>query len=213
MEDSKILLLYLAGLAGLIAVSILLTGRIEPLEIEPLPPTATLTVTQVKSTASLLEVEQKVCSSTTQQMTAGYIVDVAHLDRNRVVISGTVYASDAATPLPGVQLKARRTARQSQDDSRFPPHYALQRTNEAGQYEFIIYKHHELRQLDYEVSYQDVCLLVLHLVFIDDPAPGDGSPASSPTSALTSMNPEMKLSSVLLRGPLDIVLPVPPPGP
>lgn len=212
MEDSKTLWLYLVGLAGLIVVSILFTGRVESLEIEPQPPPAT----QVKSTASLLEAKRKSCSSTAPQMSAGYLADLAHLDRDRLIISGTVYASDFVTPLPGVQIKARRAPSQSQDDPRFPPFYALQSTNEAGHFEFIIYKPSEIGQLDYELSYQNICLVTLHLVFINEPAPDNASPVSNPTASVILMKQEVKpanLTNVLLRSPVDIVLPVPPPAP
>ncbi|MCI0529445.1 MAG: hypothetical protein L0Y56_18555 [Nitrospira sp.] len=194
MEDSKTLLFYLFGLAGLIIVAVLFTGRIESPEIGPLPVSLVPTVTPVGGTVSRTEADQKACSATAQRITMGYIPYLVNMEDNRLTISGTVYASDSVTPLPGVQIKVWRTTPKPQADPRFPPYYALRRTNGAGHYEFIIYKPGEVGQLYYQVRYQDECLLGLQLIFVDVSLQGEPGGA-------------------LLRGPVDIVLPAPPPGP
>ena len=104
MEDSKTLLFYLLSFAGLIVVSIMFTGRIEQPEIEAQQPAIVLpTTTKVKSTTNALETDQELCASINQM--AFYTPDLTHLEGNRLVISGTLYASDFVTPLSNTPIE------------------------------------------------------------------------------------------------------------
>jgi len=117
MEDSKTLLFYLFGLAGLITISILFTGRIEPPPFEPLPaisasPTATPTPA---------ELAQAGCSTTTERAIF-YVPDLTTLEDNRLRIFGAVYASDFVTPLPGALIEVWPATYDSPENTQYPPY-------------------------------------------------------------------------------------------
>jgi hypothetical protein len=215
MEDPKTLLFYLLSVAGLIAISILFTGQIEQPEIEPPQPVSvTSTLTKLKSTANLSETDQEVCSSTHQ--IAFYKPDLTHLEGNRLVISGTLYASDSVTPLANLPIEVWWAAQESQYDPRYLPYNAFHdwfRTDEVGHYEATTPKpgHYELIHLYYRANDQDNCPLRMQLFFIDTPTLGDGAWVSGRLMKLGLK--QKKLAGPILGGPIDVVLPVPPPEP
>src|SRR5262245_15958547 len=120
MEDPKTLTLYILSVAGLILVSILLTGRIEQPEVEPPQSTSVnSTCIPVKPSANLSNTDQAVCTSPHQ--VGLYRPDMSHLEGDRLVISGTVYASDSVTPLPNVPIEVWFTTGESHYDPHYPP--------------------------------------------------------------------------------------------
>lgn len=222
MEDSKTLLFYLFGLVGLITIAILFTGRIEPPPVEPLLPTpASPTSTPVPA-----EVTQEECSTHTEQVIF-YVPDLTSMENNRLLISGTVYASDFLTPLPGALIKVWPATDGNPENSQYPPYLFRGQilTDAVGHYEFTTLKpgHYGIVYLYYRVRYQDDCLIGLKLFFVDDPAQAIASfpqmkqvphapvPTSSPMLRKANLA-QVELASPLLRGPIDLVLPVSPPG-
>jgi hypothetical protein len=212
MEDTKTLLFYLLSIAGLIIVSLLFTSQTEQQEVEPpqpVPVTSTVT-TEVKSLANQPETEQEPCVSTTQ--TAFYTPDRTHLEGNRLVISGTVYASDFVSPLPNAPVEVSLVVKESY----YPPYNAFHawfQTDETGYYEATIPKpgHYGIIYLYYRANDQDNCLLTIQLFFIDDAALDDTALVSSSLMKLGLEQAE--IAGSVLQGPIDIVLSVPPPKP
>jgi len=224
IEDSKTLLFYLVGLAGLIAISILFTGRIEPPPVEPLPIT-TAFPTEMATSVRLTEVAQEGCSAISEQIIF-YVPDLTTLEDNRLLISGTVYASDFVTPLSGALIEVWPNTYDSPENPQYPPYLfrGQMHADAAGHYEFTTVKpgHHSQVYLYYQVRYQDDCQVGLKLFFVDDPAQGAAAfprmkqvpQAPAPTSSLMLMKvglAQVKPAGPLLRGPVDLVLPVPPP--
>src|SRR5262245_60864273 len=137
MEDSKTLALYILSVAGLILVSFLFTSRTEQPEVEPPQPApVTSTLTTAKPTANLSTLDQTVCTAPNQ--VALYRPEMSHLEGDRLVISGTVYASNSATPLPNVPIEVWLTTEENRYDPHFPPYNAFHdwfHTDETGHYE------------------------------------------------------------------------------
>jgi len=203
MEDGKTFLLYLFGLAGLITLSILFTGRIEPLEIEspPINPTPMIVVDQ--PTARPAQISQKACPTVSQKIML-YMPEMTIKDQHQV-ISGTVYASDFVTPLPDIQIDMWQSNREGQASPYFPPYHIFHErfpTDAAGHYEFTIQKSelYDIIQLHYRVRDQAHCPLTLQLLLVTEP---------NLTNTLLTLPPLGKPAGPLLRGPIDIVLPVP----
>jgi hypothetical protein len=220
VEDSKSLSFYLFGLAGLILVSVVFTGRIEPPPVEPLPPIPT----SPTATPTLAEIAQKDCSTHSVRVIF-YVPDLTPLEDNRLLISGTVYASDFVTPLPGALIEVWPGVDNSPDRPEYPSYLFRDQilTDNAGHYEFSTLKpgRYGIAYFYYQVSYQDDCPVALKLFFVDDPAQTAaafpemkrGPHAPVPTSSLMLMKVDLtQVEPVgpLLRGPVDIVLPVPP---
>jgi hypothetical protein len=155
MEDTKTLLFYLLGLAGLIIVSILFTGRPEEPGVEPL--LATSSPTKSAITPGQPENQPKACA------------------------------------LPPQKLVYKRL-----------------QTDRAGQYDVTIPRpdRHELNQVRYWVSDANDCPLLIELTFIPEPTPGNAASAF-PKLMKSGLAPTETAGSIL-RGPIDIVLPVPP---
>jgi hypothetical protein len=222
-EESKIISFYILALAGLIISSILFTGRIEAPPVEPLLPIPA----DPTAMPSPAQVAQEGCSPHSVRVIF-YVPDLTTLEDNRLVISGTVYASDFVTPLPGALIEVWPGADDSPDRPEYPSYLFRNQilTDNAGQYEFSTLKpgRYGIAYFYYQVSYQDDCPVALKLFFVDDPAQGaaafpqmkQGPYDSVPTSSLmlTKANlVQVEPVGPLLRGPVDIVLPVPPPGP
>jgi protocatechuate 3,4-dioxygenase beta subunit len=204
MEDSKTLLFYLLSVVGLIVVSILFAGRPEEPGVEPLPATAIATKSEV--TPSQLENQPKECASPPQKMVIGYIPEMAALAGDGLILSGTVYAADFVTPLPGAWIEVWPESMRSQ----YPPYSPYERfqTDGTGQYEVSIPRpdRDKLNYIHYWVSYPNSCPLLIEVNFIPDPAPGD------PLSVFPELGLEQtEMAGSILRGSIDIVLPIPPP--
>jgi hypothetical protein len=206
MEDAKTLLFYLLSAAGLIVTSNLFSGQLVQPEVEPPQPAQmTSTVTQAKSLVNQPQAEQEPCPSTTQ--IAFYSPDSTHLEGNRVVISGTVYASDFVTPLPNAPIEVLLIVPYSYG----VPHSAFHQgfhTDEAGRYKATIPKpdQYGLIYLHYRAHDQAECPLTMQLFFLANPTAGHSPRVSDRmmTLGLAQRDPP----GLVLRGPVDIVLPV-----
>jgi len=200
MEDTRTLLFYLLSLAGLIIIAILFTGRIEPPETEP----------TVKPTARPAEVAQEGCPTLSQIIF--YVPDLTTMEDNRLLISGTVYASDFVTPLAGALIKVWPAIPEKQYDPRLPPYLfrGQIRTDAAGHYQFTTLKpdHYDIIYFYYQVRYQNYCPLAMKLFVVVESAQGDVLQDSLTFTELGLMPAEP--AGPLLRGSVDLVLPIPP---
>jgi hypothetical protein len=133
---------------------------------------------------------------------------------HRLVISGVVYASDFATPLPGALIEVLLVAQESQYDPAYPPYHVFHdwfQADAAGRYKATLPKPDDegIIHLYYRTNYQDDCPLKLQLLVIDE----------ATLSESRSIFPELRRFGLgqkapagpLLRGPIDVVLPVPSP--
>jgi hypothetical protein len=228
-EESKTTLFYILALAGLIISSILFTGRIEPLAGELAAPASLPDSTplhppavgedegngnQAEAALSLPATDRKACPLTIQK-TAFYMTDTSELVDNRLVISGTVYASDFITPMPKVLIEIWQAPAEISPGPPEALHYTFygwSRTDAAGHYKTTVLRPGQgaILPLYYRVRYQNRCPLGQQLVLVDDEA---GLANSALASALAKLGLEPgELAGPLLEGPVDIVLPVPLPN-
>ena len=222
-EPKQSFLLYVLGVAGLVAASILFTGRIEPAEIEPLA-----TPSIIMSEPTPPEADSAGCTSAIKELTFAYLPDPAetpHLKDNQVLLHGTVYASDEVTPLPGALVQIWRAEPESETDSLRPFIFRGEaQTNANGQYEFITVKHPGRKvspfepveeslpiYLHYRVIYQADCAPSRQPHFSSDPFPKNPSSAS-PTLTKPYLE-QAETSSLIRQGPVNVVLAIPPPSP
>src|SRR5262245_40190357 len=122
-EEPKTLLFYVVALTGLLISSILFTGCIGPLPLEP------LTATPVPSPgtpapARPTEGTQAGCPPISEWNLV-HIPVLASVEANHLLISGTVYASDFKTPLPGAVLEVLLLPQESQAEPHSPPFKAF----------------------------------------------------------------------------------------
>jgi hypothetical protein len=212
MEDSKTLLFYLLSVVGLIVVSILFTGRPEEPGIDPLPATAIATKNEV--TPSQSENQPEVCASSPQKLVIGYIPERAALTGDSLLLSGTIYAADFITPLPDLWVDIWLAPARSQEAPYYPlanMFYKRFQTDGTGQYQVTIPEpdRYNLDQVRYWVNDPNDCRLLIELTFILESAPGD--PASASPKPMKLGQAQTEIAGSILRGPIDIVLPVPPP--
>lgn len=218
MEKQKGILFYLVGLVGLAAISIFFTGRIE-IDVRDLP-TATPTITPTV-------LAQTECQTTPGGVAFGRLPDAPFtttlappdLPGERLVISGTVYASDCVTPLPNALIEVWQADANGQYD-RSPPFTlrAQMRTDNSGRYEFYTIRPGSYdtfngtrpAHIHYWVSYADNDPLATRLLFADDPYLAD---SNLDPALLTTLTEEAGPAGPRLRGTFDIVLSVPPPTP
>ena len=145
------------------------------------------------------------------------MIDTNRLIDHRLVISGTIYASDFRTPVPQVLIEVW----QAPAESLTPNHpealryafYGWARTDAAGHYKTTILMPGQgaILPLYYRVRYQNRCPLGQQLFLVDDEA---GLADISLASTLAKLGlAQGEPAGPLLRGPVDIVLPVPLPDP
>jgi hypothetical protein len=220
MEDIKTFLIYLVGLVGLIGASLLFANQGEPPELSPLPATAAPTDRIAQLATRSAAVSRAECTDTAQGMifddVPGMSSAITNSDDGRLFISGTIYASDGATPLPGALIKVGQGM--PIDEYQSYLHRTQLQTEASGRYTFTMENPRPGYpiSLHYRVSYQNRCLLSMHLKIITvsllrPPLVRDSDP-SFPVSA---QSPVAQFSEVgpVFHGPIDIVLPVPPPVP
>ena len=213
-EETKTTLFYIVALAGLIISSVLFTGRIEP-AVEALSPApATPTSAKANATLTLPEIDQKACPIAAQK-TAFYRIDPTVWADQRLVISGTVYASDFVTPIPDVMIEVWQAPESYSSFLPYfpaPPHYlfhAWARPDTAGHYQVTIFNSSldDIFLLYYRVRYQNGCPLGVQLVLVNETT---GLANSALTAALAKLGlAQGEPVGPLLQGPIDIVLPVP----
>jgi hypothetical protein len=179
--------------------------------IKPLPVAATPTVTSPQPTPSPVQLGQQLCPATPQARLHTYIAETAAISGERLTISGIVYASDATTPLSGVLIDIWRAGAEPMNDP-YPPALFSGRilTDKAGYYEFTTMRpagQHE-PNLYYRLSYQEFCpvLMQLHLL-------AETQPRHPSSNGASRYSPQGEMTGPVLRNPVDIILPVPPPKP
>jgi protocatechuate 3,4-dioxygenase beta subunit len=238
MERREPVLLYLLGLVSLVGVSILSTNQIERVEIQPLPTHTSTIVITPQPTALPPETSWLDCATIPQGITFGYLPDTAsltHLAGDTLTISGIVYASDFVTPLPGVLIEVWRATPEvltmvwgvtPESDDDFPPFILLKqvRTDAAGRYEFttpkpdptVSYYSYQRGSgfrpiyFHYRLSYQGNCPSSVQLLSADTTSP-EYKPSAS-NLPRTLLFKQVKPADTMLQGPVNIALPVSPPG-
>jgi hypothetical protein len=217
MEDIKTFLIYLIGLVGLIGASLLFANQGEAPEINSLPATAAPTKISRAATPSEA-VGRDTCANTVQGLIFNYVPGrsstTTNSDDGLVSISGTIYASDGTTPLPGALIEVWEVM--SIDEAQTYLHHIKIQTEATGHYTYntVNLRPHQPMSMRYQASYQDHCLLSMHFKIMTDsllrpPFVRDAHPPF-PMSA-QSPAVQFREASPILRDPLDIILPVPPP--
>lgn len=137
----------------------------------------------------------------------------------RMKITGTIYAADCVTPLPGAILYVRHADSQGEYDRTEPYDLVGQiYTDEAGQYEFSSIKpagygtgnSQRPAHIHAVVTINDGRLLSTQMYFADDPII-IGS--NAPEALIIELTSEGSADGPVLSGVFDIVLPVAPPTP
>jgi catechol 1,2-dioxygenase len=218
MERLKGVLLYTLGLASLVVVSVLFTGRMET-DFEPLP-TATPAV-QNTPTAAVTDVAEVGCRLTQPGSSYGYQSDapfttsLVSADRpgDRLMISGTVYASDCLTPLPNILIEIWQNDGHRNDPAGSTSLRAQLRTNAQGQYEFTTIKPGHSQSwpahIHYRLTLPDGSNPLTTMIFFDDVAQDPDRPLTGSTN-LVNLTNTGSTNRRLLRGSFDLVLPVEP---
>jgi hypothetical protein len=217
MEDIKTFLIYLIGLIGLIGASLLFANQGEPPELSPLPATAPLTNRIARLATLSAAVSQPECADTAQGAIFNDVSNgssTTNSEDRRLFISGTIYTSDGATPLPDALIEVWQEM--PIDEYRSYLHRTQIETEATGRYTFMTVNPHpgQTMSVRYQVSYQQRCFLsmslkvitvsLLRYSFVRDIDLSLPMPAQSPAVQFSKAGP-------VFHGPIDIVLPVPPP--
>jgi len=219
MENLKTTLFYLVGVAGLVVITVLLTGQIEA-DIRPL---ATATPPATATPAQKAD-----CNPTPGGLALGYLPGAPLTTTlappgtpgKQLIISGKVYASDCVTPLSNALVQVWHADAEGRYDRSEP--YTLRgqmRTNAQGEYQFTTIKpgSYDTRtgvrpaHIHFWVSFGESDPLATRLLFAGDPqleAATDVTP-----ELVTQLVPESRPAEPVWRGQFDIVLPVAPPAP
>jgi protocatechuate 3,4-dioxygenase beta subunit len=229
MNGLKTVIFYLAGLAGLVLITVFFTRGIEPVEaIPPFMKTATALAARPTATPSATQIVETGCQTTPGGSASGYIPNTPltttlaspNLKGNRLVISGTVYASDCLTPLADALIEVWHTDAAGQYD-REPP-YTLRgqfRTDVNGRYEFSTIRPGRYNtgerpgpaHIHIRVSYREDEVLATRLMFADDPYLTH--PSSRQQRLIVTLSEESGPDGSVLYGAFDIIMPVAPPAP
>ncbi len=225
MDRFKTVLFYALTAVGLILASFWFTRPGDPTEFRlPVTFTPLPTATATSALATPTGVAATGCVTTPGGFAYGYIpdapfsVDLAPpgLKGDRLVISGTVYAEDCVTPLPGVIVEVWHTDADGLYD-RVPP-YILRgkgRTDATGRYEFATIKpgHYQAGEriqpahIHYRISYSGYEPFATMLYFKDDPYLSSAI-ANSPL--VIPLRKDKGPTGPILRGVFDIILPIAP---
>jgi hypothetical protein len=205
MAKLKILLPYIFGLVSLI-ISLGVVSQGKPTAVEKLPyPTPTATPhpnpEPFPGAARLAR-----CQALSQPRFFFYIPSETDEAEPYLTITGTIYASDL-TPLPDAAVEIWRTETEQRESPYPPPTQLFFPTDEVGHYQFTTIKptRPEQAYLHLQFVYQGYCPLLVYLGLVTEPRP---KPAKQ--SAFAKV---IEVTGPVLQGPLDIVLPVPPPKP
>ncbi|MDX1522056.1 MAG: hypothetical protein R3264_10545 [Anaerolineae bacterium] len=204
-------------------ILILLAGCNNPLALIPDPtPTVPVTPTPEPTVAVVVD-----CRPTPGQFSPGVPSDIPQtsdlappeLPGERMIIAGTVYASDCITPLPDAVVEVRHADSAGNYDNT-EPYTLLGRmfTNADGRYEFSTIKPSGYRaggasrpaHIHYRITANDGRFLSTQLFFAGDPLlAGSGIPPV----LIAELVERDEANGPMLYGTFDIVLPVAPPTP
>ena len=147
--ELKTLFFYLLGLGGLLVVTWLYTTQGDLVEFAPLS-TATSQLSVDPTTTSIAN-RSTLCSATPSTIKYDYVPDAPNtttlvpngliLPGSPLIIFGTVYASDCATPLPNALIEVWHADVAGQYDNSLP--FILRgqlRTDAKGRYQFTTIK-------------------------------------------------------------------------
>jgi catechol 1,2-dioxygenase len=206
--------------AGLVAVGLLLIGC-SGTDISLFPAATPTATPRPMATPTAMAVAD--CQPTPGQFTPGFLevfpprseLAPPEFPGERMIISGTVYASDCMTPLAGAVVQVWHADSEGNYDRTEPFDLAGQiHTDDAGNYEYSTIKPagYSARpgHVHYLVTVNDGRVLATQLFFADDPAL---AAASIPSALITSLTKRDEADGPMLYGVFDIVLPVVPPTP
>ena len=220
MRGLKTVLFYILGLAGLILASVMFTGpgEVEVGEFVPATPAGQTTREEFEVTAARpTGADQSDCAVKAMSINYSYQPDAPltttlispDLTGERLIISGTVYASDRVTPLPAARIEVW----QADAGGRYGHLRAQMQTDAGGRYHFATIKpgHYKVdcrpmpAHIHYRVSYLDNKPLFLTLFVADDPYLTNlpVEPAS-----IRSLVTRAGVDGPVLHAMFDIVLPV-----
>lgn len=181
MKDLKTVLFYVLGLAGLIIASVMFTGQVEVVDNELTTVTPANQVAWRPAITTPSETNQPDCALTAMSITYSYIpnapftTSLAPPDRKgeRLMVSGTLYASNRITPLPGALVEVW----QADAEGRYGRLRGQMQTDADGHYEFTTIKpgHYKVdclpmpAHIHYRLSYLDNEPIFQTLFFQDDP--------------------------------------------
>jgi protocatechuate 3,4-dioxygenase beta subunit len=200
-------------LVGLIGASLLFANQGEPPEITSFP-------TKISQAATPSAVDQPdTCAGTAHGLIFNDVPGVSSAITNsndgRLFISGTIYASDGVTPLPGALIEVWPEVPVDERQG-YVLLTQIQTTSTTGRYTFITAKpqpHHTL-SIHYRISYHDKCLLLMQLDIMDVSVLRHPPVRDVQSSSLIETTPppdHIGEARLVHHGSVDIVLPVPPP--
>jgi hypothetical protein len=226
VKELKTVILYPCAVAAVVACAGLYPHESDLTVDELLPAAATpntLAEAPVKTPSEAVQGDctimpqavtlQRITSGDTAGLLATTNVIPADLKGGHLIMSGTIYASDCLTPLPGALIEVWHAR---------PVHYLRgvpflwreqMRADAAGRYEFATIKSgHEFlpAYLHYRVSYQGRGVLFTRPLVAGVLYPKSG-PATMPMLAKPYIEQVVEPVGPVVQGTLDIVLPVPAP--
>lgn len=181
MEDLKTVLFYILGLAGLIIASVIFTRQAEVVVNELPTATPANQVAWKPTITTSTEINQPDCVFTAMSITYSYIPNAPFtttlaspdLKGDRLIVSGTVYASNRVTPLPGALIEVW----QANAEGRYGRLRGQMWTDVEGHYEFTTIKpgHYQVdclpmpAHIHYRITYLNNDPIFQTLFFQGDP--------------------------------------------
>ena len=227
VDRIKTVLFYLIVLTGLVIASVLFAspGEVKFSELPTFTPLPTATPTSALATPT--GDAETGCVPTPGGPANGYLPDIPFsvelappdLKGERMVISGTVYAADCLTPLPGALVEVWQADAAGQYDRTAP--YILRgkmRADANGRYEFSTIKPGPYQagertgpaHIHYQITYQDHSPFATRLLFKGDPYL---SAAMADSPLVIPLTKDKGPAGPILRGVFDLILPIAPPTP
>ena len=213
MEKLRPVMLYIVGLVGLIAASVMVTGHIDGVAGEPPAP-----LPVASHAGSPTNANRSNCVPTAMSISYSYKAGAPFtttlappdLGGERLIISGIVYASNAVTPIPDAVVEVW----QADAGGHYEYLHAQTRTDAAGHYKFTTIKPGHIHvdcqvmpaHIHYRVSYPPIEPLLTILFFKDDPYLA-GIPPVEP-SHIKPLVTETAANGPVLHATFDFVLPV-----
>ncbi len=202
---------YVLGMVALIGGTVLSTGRVTT-EINPLP----LETVTAANQSGCVRQAMNVTSLSTYRTNTHFTTTLTStgLQGDPLIISGTVYASDRITPLPGARIEVWHADAFGQNDSIRPFAFRGQFLADAeGNYRFSTIRSGRFRidcrflpaQIHYRVTYLDNPPFSTTLFFEGDPYLAEVVP--SEPSAIVSLITRIGSTGPVLHATFDVILP------